>query len=95
MAETARGGVRLKTEEKIEDTTGRGKREKIKIMAGQLGGDAPTMEIDKGTTPGDIIQAKDWAQFEVRVDGEEQKNNYVLKEGQIVIAVPTAVTGGL
>lgn len=66
----------------------------IKFYVGQLGSDAREVVVEEGTTLKDVIKQQGWDGLEIRLNGADAAGNTPLKEQDVVVAVPDAITGG-
>ena len=83
----------LKTKEVAEETHEEQKT-KIGITVGRLGGQSKSYEFDKGTKIKDILKEIDAVDLEIRVNGENVPDSYVLKDNDLIVVVPEAIVGG-
>lgn len=67
---------------------------KIKITLSVLGDDVRELELDSGTTLGDVIKAQKLDRMEIRVNAEEVENGKELQDDDVIVAVPDSVVGG-
>lgn len=67
----------------------------IKVLVGSLGSESQELTLAQGTTLQDVVAASGLEGLEIRLNRQAAKGGTILQEGDVIIAVPDAIVGGL
>lgn len=83
--------LKMKDELVEKEATKKESKKKTRVYLTRMGGNVQALEVQSGTTFGDVVKTYGLDRLENRLNGEQKPLGTVLLENDLVVSVPEAI----